>query len=66
MIKIDNRTNLSYETIGFYIDKYLSSDDCTLYNGKTDFFSFSYHKVVYHIEVIYQKNGIKFIVKEVK
>ena len=66
MKKIDYRAKLNYETIGYYIDKYLSSDDCTLYNGKTEFFSFSYQKNVYHIEVIYQKSGLKFIVEEVK
>lgn len=53
MIKIHNKTDLSYKTIGQVMDHYINnSKETTLYNGKVD-------RVVFE----YKSNGYEAIVK---
>lgn len=67
MIKIDNCTNLDYETIGRMIDRYRdSSVGSTFYDGKTERFGFVVNHKNYQVDVTYQKTLCKFIFKEIK
>jgi len=64
---IKNHTNLSYEAIGQIIDKYMSDNQyITIYNGKTDHFSFRAYNKVYDCVVTYLKSYVKYDIMEAK
>lgn len=59
MIKIHNKTDLSYKTIGQVIDKYIHDGvEETLYPGKVDSFDFIYKSRRYHVEITYTERDV--------
>lgn len=67
-IKIINNTKLSYEIIGYIIDKYMNDGDPgeTHYYGKIDWFNFKVYDKMYLCQVRYMKSGVQYLIEDDK
>ena len=70
MIKINNKTmlirRLSYKAIGSIIDKYMSDDGFTMYEGMKNKIYFEYGEHSYSLDVKYGKRDVTYIFESVK
>lgn len=59
MIKLHNKTDLSYKTIGQVIDHYVDDSNLeTHYPGKEDCFDFVYKKIKYNCKIVYSLKDV--------
>lgn len=66
MIKIHNKTHLSYKTIGQVIDHYINkSEETTLYVGKIDRVVFTYKENKYEATVKYGERDVSWSFYEI-
>lgn len=66
MIKIKNNSRLNYRAIGTIIDKYMSEDGYTMYEGMKDAIYFEYKEHHYKLEVKYGQRDVTYIFNNVK
>ena len=61
MIKIKNNSRLSYKVMGSIIDKFMSEDGYTMYEGKKDHIYFEHNEKHYKLDVTYGKRDTTYI-----
>lgn len=66
MIKIKNNSRLSYKAIGSIIDKYMSEDGYTMYEGMKENIYFEYSDRHYKLDVKYGKRDVTYIFDNVR